>query len=535
MSARPSFLRAALRGSAPRTGRDRPRRRTFRSLLWALAAVLLFSQGALADEELVKEFRKYFRKFKDVPTRVEAVMALHGEQSLAVVEAMLPILKDPEPEVVQAAVKVLGAFKERPPIDALVARLAEEKDDVVRLGILDAFAVGGYTGTSEGLFACLEDKGWEVRHRAIVALAAAGDPGAAERIVPSAAAKEPPARCAALEALGVLGSPLGVEPAIAALADPEWQVRASAIATLGKVRDKRSIGPLIDLLEREEGRLQVDAAASLGALTGRSFGLRKELWRNFWNTYADRYELPSDEEMAKLRERQAAIKESYRPTGAVAYHGIETPSRSILFVIDVSGSMEDEVVEHERFADGEYPSMRRIDIVKTELARTIEGLEDYVEFNVLAFATEVDPWKKSQVKANVLNKKSALDWVSGLQAIGGASKQDLARNGLTGAANLEAGKTNTYGALMKALDAESEEKRRKTGDYDIGIDTVFFLSDGRPSHGEFTVPEDILREVKAMNELRKVVIHTIAIGQFQKSFMQTLAEQNGGTFVDLGK
>jgi len=32
-----------------------------------------------------------------------------------------------------------------------------------------------------------------------------------------------------------------------------------------------------------------------------------------------------------------------------------------------------------------------------------------------------------------------------------------------------------------------------------------------------------------------VKIHTIAIGEFQKDFMRKIAEQNGGTFVDLGK
>ena len=45
----------------------------------------------------------------------------------------------------------------------------------------------------------------------------------------------------------------------------------------------------------------------------------------------------------------------------------------MLFVIDVSGSMESDVVEKDRFADGDYPSYSRMDIVKTELARTVEA------------------------------------------------------------------------------------------------------------------------------------------------------------------
>ena len=70
----------------------------------------------------------------------------------------------------------------------------------------------------------------------------------------------------------------------------------------------------------------------------------------------------------------------------------------------------------------------------------------------------------------------------------------------------------------------------------VEADTVFFLSDGRPTIGDYVDPDDILREIKSLNDLRRVVIHTIAIGEFQKDFMERLAAQNGpGVFVDLGK
>jgi len=78
------------------------------------------------------------------------------------------------------------------------------------------------------------------------------------------------------------------------------------------------------------------------------------------------------------------------------------------------------------------------------------------------------------------------------------------------------------------------EKGKAASDYTVPLDTIFFLSDGRPSHGDFVDPDDILREVRLANELRKVVIHTIAIGEFQKEFMRQLAEESGGVFVDLG-
>jgi hypothetical protein len=67
------------------------------------------------------------------------------------------------------------------------------------------------------------------------------------------------------------------------------------------------------------------------------------------------------------------------------------------------------------------------------------------------------------------------------------------------------------------------------------VDTVFFLSDGRPTHGKYIDTKDILDRIVEANRLRKVVLHTIAIGDFSKAFMEQLAGRNWGTFVDLGK
>ena len=518
----------------PAPGESIMKQSSLRALSFGLLVLSIFFCGALrADEDAVKDFKKYFKKFKDTPTRVEAVLTLEGNESASVVDALVPLLKGKEPEVIQAVVRVLASFEERPPIDALLVALETKKNEPIRVGILQALTAGSYSGTKEALLVCLPDKSWEVRRRAVQAIAAAAYADTADQLLPLCSDSEIAVQCAALEALSALKSELVLVPGTAALEHESWQVRVSAIEALGNIRSKESIGPLISLMEREQGRLIEDVANALANITGRNFGQRTAQWRKFWDTYGDRYEIPTGEALAKLREKQKAVKNSYKPPGGVSYHGIESPSRSIVFVIDVSGSMETEVIERERFEDGEYPSFKRIDIVKTELMRTIENLEEYVEFNIYSFATDVKSWKKKQVKANVVAKKSALDWIKRLEAIGGNSKQDLAAAGLGGSANLSAGKTNTYSALMTALGVGAK-KKGKDVTYTVKLDTIFFLSDGRPSHGKFVVPEDILREVRTANELRKIVLHTIAIGQFTKTFMRGLAEQNGGVFVDLG-
>lgn len=484
------------------------------------------------DDEIVAEFKRYFRKYKDTPTRVEAILALEGAESGEVVEALAPLLAEGEPEVVRAVVRVLGGFRTRAPVERLLVELASSSTPPVRAGLLEALAHGRYPGALAGVVPCLQDSSWEVRRRAVQALGAAGEPGAAEAIAPLCQESEVAVRCAALDELAALRSPLVLAPARADLAHSSWQVRASAIAALGRVRDGDSIGPLVERMAMEEGRLREDIGAALGAITGRDFGPRLDAWQQFWKTYEGRFQIPTDEELANLRAVQASRKEAYGATpGAVTYHGVESPSHSIVFVIDVSGSMEQEVVEKERFAGREYPSWQRIEIVKAELIQTVRTLDPNVQFNILAFATDVKRWKKALVKASPPNRSSAETWVARLQAIGGASKEELASVGLVGSANLEAGKTNSFGALMEALDVEEGDVERG---YKLDIDTIFFLSDGRPSHGKYIEPEDILREVRAANDLRKTVIHALAIGEFEKDFMRRLAEENGGKFVDLG-
>jgi HEAT repeat protein len=506
----------------------------------ALLCAVAFATAALGTEdETISNFKKYFKTYKDTPSRVEAVLSLEGIEDREVVEVLLPILKDPDPEVVRASVRVLAKFQ-TPELGALlIERLAGEKTEAVRVGLLRALADGKYSGATQAAQACFADKSWEVRRRALQVVALSTDPAVAESIVPLCDDPEPAVRAQAVEALTAQRSELVVPKACALLQDAQWQVRAVAVAALTKIRHKDAVAPLVQRLQSEEGRLVPEMLEALANLTGLEL-TEPVAWKTWWEANQASFQLPTAEAVAYLRgSREASTgkaKWNIQKSGVAEYHGIETPSRSILFVIDVSGSMEAEVVERERFSDGGYPSYQRIDIVKTELARTIERLESYVNFNVIAFATKVDPWKKKLVPASVLNKSAVKDWIKGLIAIGGASKQDLASVGLTGSANLEMGKTNTYGAMMTALGIDPE-KGLRTGDkdYKTDIDTIFFLSDGRPTVGEFVDPEDILREIRAANELRKIVIHTIAIGEFQKDFMRKMAEQNGGVFVDLGR
>ncbi|MBI5435449.1 MAG: HEAT repeat domain-containing protein [Planctomycetes bacterium] len=536
--------------------------RTLFVVLVACCALAGGHASAAPQSDPVADFKKYFKEYsreyqragKDdkerraaVVTIRETVLSLKGVDSADVVDAILPTLKLEEPDIQSGVVTVLSSFKSEPPIARLVEVMATEKHEPTLVACLQAFQAAKYKTSGAALAKLLSSKSWEVRRASVQALAASGEADAPKWIVAACKDEEPAVRFTAMDALAAAKSKLVLPFAINALSDPIWQVRASAIRALSMVRAVEAIDPLIRRLEVEKGRLTPDLVEALSRHLGREFGNDAKAWRAYWDNLKDGYILMTEEQVRELRKglgpRTGADADGRNKSGsgdddhetkAVSYHDITTPSISIIFVIDVSGSMENMVVEKDRFVDGNYPSMMRIDICKTELARTIDRLEPNVRFNILSFATAVKPWKKDLVDASPANKLAARDWVLRLEAIGGNSKDDLARVGLTGSAGLDGGQTNTFGALMAALGVP-ERGSPVEATYAVKVDTVFFLSDGRPSTGDYVDTDDILREILRANELRKIVLHTIAIGEFQKDFMKALAEQNGGIFVDLGR
>jgi HEAT repeat protein len=513
-------------------------------LLAILGFLLVATTAAAAqNDDIVRDFKKYYAKFKDAPSRREAVLSLKGVEGPEVVETLVPLLKEPEPVIVDAIIEVLAGFTSEDSKTALGLALEKAGSAEQKAGLLQAARNGKYKLPIKTLGAFLGDKDWGIRRYAVQALAVcypeAAD-GTPELLAPLCRDGEPAVRAEAIERLTAFKSPLVVAPAIALLGDSVWQVRLAAIRAMRQVRRTESVAPLVARMQVEEGRLVEEIALALRNLTGREFGMDPPMWKQFLAEEGQGYQIPTEAGLQFLLGKRdlstgkSTWKVENAQVGAV-FGGIETTSRSIIFIIDQSGSMEAEVVNRERYKDGGYPSMMRIDIVKTELQRTIERLEPNVNFNILAFATELNQWKKNLVAANLINKTAAKEWIGRLEAIGGNSKSDLVEAGLGGAANISAGKTNTYGALMWSLNAMGPRTKDPfSKNYQIAADTVFFLSDGRPTVGDFVEPDDILREFLEANELRQVVLHTLAIGEFEKDFMKSLAEKSGGVFVDLG-
>ena len=510
-----------------------------------LTASLLIGAAFLCpqDAETLKDFKKYFRRVKETFERVEYVHALEDIDDPGVAKLLLPVLTDKDPQVATAAlivIRQLPSEQSRLPL----FEVAEKGRPTGALPlVLRAAGEGGWEEFVPLIRPHLEHSDHEVRLWAATSLGQLQDVESLDAL--GLLVQEDPhplVRVAAVDALGAAG--VGHEvvagpPLVAALDDEALEVQTAACLALARVRTKEAIEPLIRIMETGEGRILEHPYPTLIEITDLEFNDSPQMWRRWWDREKDRYEIPTAAEIATRRQARAAANAQYRPSRAEAsFLGVDTPSRRVVFVVDVSGSMEEMITNREAFRERGFTRFEKLEIVKEELLRSIEGLESYVQFNVISFASQVHPWRKGLVSANALNRRSASDFVRKLKPIGGSVAQARAQAGLKGSANVEDGRTNTYAALLAGMGIDPEKPPAPTtgsaNTIRSEVDTVFFLSDGRPSVGELSDPDDIADAITDLNRFRRITLHTIAIGEFQKDFMMELARDNGGVFVDLG-
>jgi Ca-activated chloride channel family protein len=133
----------------------------------------------------------------------------------------------------------------------------------------------------------------------------------------------------------------------------------------------------------------------------------------------------------------------------------ERPKKTVLFVVDRSGSMSGEKMKQ----------------AKGAAKFVLNNLKRGDLFNVIAYDSEIESWKPELQRYNDENRKSALGFVSGLFA---------------------GGSTNINGALETALGQLKDESRPNY---------VIFLTDGLPTVGE-TNEQKIVRNAKQANDAR---------------------------------
>ena len=204
------------------------------------------------------------------------------------------------------------------------------------------------------------------------------------------------------------------------------------------------------------------------------------------------------------------------------YYGVPTAGKHIVFVIDVSGSMEGknegnltdklraqaaEKAGQEAgsaiggklggmLSKGVQRESTKLASVKRELGPAIRGLDETTKFTIVLFSDSASYWKDDLVKATSDNKAEATVFVERLESSGGTAALE---------------------GLRAAFDVEE-------------ADTVFFLSDGYPSDAS---SDEILKQMRTMNADGDMTVHSIGVGDNKdEQFMQDLAEENGGRYAE---
>ena len=321
-----------------------------------------------------------------------------------------------------------------------------------------------------------------------------------ERVHQAAQAAELPSelRAAALQTLGAVEHPAAYDLALPQLATgAEWDMTAAAIDVMRHLHEKRCIEPLIEFLGRDDiKRLREDAHAALKSLTAEKHGPYQEPWKLWWRDHRDTFQVPPRLPPEALAEGGPELA----PGEHVTFYGIQTFSDRVLFILDVSGSM-DQIPTAEK---GAGPQRPKIDMARQELLGAIDVMNDGDRFNMIFFNHQVLPWQPKMQEVGDSSRRRARKWIEEQVPEGG---------------------TNVY----DALEAGFALALRATGD--PIIDTIFFLTDGRPTSGKIQNPERILAEVEEWNRGARLKIHCVGVGDHDQDFMQRLATLTGGQYV----
>jgi hypothetical protein len=405
----------------------------------------------------------------------------------------------------------VGALEKRR--DAVYRTIEKLDEDLVRAKALVAAATGG-------LGALLDELGISLQPQALARvetawLAAGSTPVRRVRFVDVLAgasgslfgdrlksislleAEDARVRIAALSARLVRNDPALPEDAARLLASPSAPVQAAAIDALRRLHRVEGIEPLIAFLAREDiGRLREDAHRALRSLTGQGHGPFAQPWREWWAEAKAKFALPA---------KPADVAELARPPEGVTYHGITTFSDKILFVLDISKSMDEAMDPNKKGPRFEEP---KVDVAKRELLATLSMLDAKKTFNLLFFGHNVVPYKTGMLPATPVEKERAKAFVTELEPSGGTNIHDVLETSFRMAG--WAADQKNYASL---------------------VDTIFFLTDGKPTAGKIQDPERILETVREWNRTARITIHCVGMGDHDPVFLERLATENGGKYV----
>jgi hypothetical protein len=328
-----------------------------------------------------------------------------------------------------------------------------------------------------------------------------------------------------IEGLAAAGA--NAKPAAAAVAarlsEKEPTLREQAAAALAVIAAPEGVAPLIRALACEsDAHTKQKLAIALEILTHQEFGVTAAAWNDWWKKEGEKAVAGG----APLGGGQSKLARSLtepivalsggraQDPKAKSYYGIPVDGRSIVYVIDCSGSMVASIT------DPHYDEKRvpenggrdsRMEASKSALIDVLGRLGPKDQFDVIAFSDQVHPYAPGLRAASPSEISCAQDFVKQLTP---------------------ANCTNIHGAMQEAFRLAGRGAFDKW--YASGVDTIFLLTDGAPTtpDNKLDSTDAIVEAVRQWNPSKRVVIHAIGIGKdINDSFLKQLARENGGRFV----
>lgn len=300
---------------------------------------------------------------------------------------------------------------------------------------------------------------------------------------------------------------------VALLEHDDSGVREQAALALQHMKEAAAIEPMIKLIALETGQARLRIVGALEILTGKQFGANISAWQGwFAREGADYIAGNKPLGLGRPSQHRKFDQENY-------YYGIPQHGKGIIYVIDCSGSM---IVDKDEPDWGDPDGLRdprpakdasnsRTEASKRELVRALSGLSSDQTFNIISYNHSAALFKKSMVHATPKNVAAAIEYTRKLPADSS---------------------TNIYEAMKLAFTLTGRGSYDRH--YDVAFDTIFLMTDGKPTLQAVgdDDPMKIVKGVRQWNSLKRVVIHTIAMGDsgIDHKFMRMLANENKGGY-----
>lgn len=222
-------------------------------------AEVAYILGELGDAQVVPVLLSFLT---EKGANYEPTMEVYSAIRKIGVPAVTPLvtsLKDENPIIRNAALRLLGDIGDDKAIDAIIP-LLKDKNSLVRLNANSALSRLGYKPTSDK-----ERVIYYMAQQYYQPLVEIGKPGV-KFLIPYLKDEDSRVCAFTVEVLGTIGDKKATEPILAYVKNNNDNVRESVVRALGKLNDQRAVKPLLESLNDTYWPVRKNAAIALGNL-----------------------------------------------------------------------------------------------------------------------------------------------------------------------------------------------------------------------------------------------------------------------------